>query len=255
MSESPTHSKPSYGTSAFSLTELESLSKKSPTATKTSSLVRTEIVSSTNSPTEAVSLSIPKTKISALEQFEDAVGGRQQLVDSLSLATLDKREAHFLDLLLDPRRSNDNITTIARDAGLKPLQVVDLYRSAAFAKAHAISMGKLSEALPGVVDDIAAKSVDTKITCPNCFGDGQLNGESCIQCGGRGEVMRFSDLDRQKIVLEAGGLTKQKSAGVNVNVQQNVGIMNPSNYFSKFVKDSDSTAYAVDDIVDAEVKD
>lgn len=242
--------------SVLNLEDLMKLSKNSPQEMMTSQSVQTLKVSSPNNENLAVSLQVPKKITNALEQFEDAVGGRQTLIDNLSLANLDKREAHFLDLLLDPRRQEDNINIIAKDAGLKPIQIIDLFRSASFARAHAISMGKLSSALPDVISDIAAKSVDARIECPQCQGDGKISdGESCMTCNGKGTVMRYSDLDRQKIVLEAGGLTK-KGGGVNVNVQQNnIGTVQASSYFSKFVKDSDSTAYDVGEIIDADIKD
>lgn len=241
--------------SAISLAELERLSNSSLPKTETSQSVQTLTVTSPSNSNLAVSIAVPKKITNALEQFEDAVGGRQSLIDNLSLATLDKREAHFLDLLLDPKRQEDNINTIARDAGLKALQVIDLFRTAAFAKAHAISMSKLSAALPEVIGDIAAKSVDAKIECPQCQGDGKVSGgETCMTCNGKGVVMRYSDLDRQKIVLEAGGLTKQKGGGVNVNVQQNVGIVQPGSFFSRYVKDSDAVAYDVAEIVEADFK-
>lgn len=217
---------------------------------------QTLTVTSPNNSNLAVSVVVPKKITNALEQFEEAAGGRQSLIDNLSLSTLDKREAHFLDLLLDPKRADDNINTIARDAGLKPLQIIDLFRTAAFSKAHSLSMVRLSEALPEVINDIAAKSVDSRIQCPQCQGDGKVGtmDETCMTCNGKGTVMRYSDLDRQKIILEAGGLTKKGGGGVNVNVQQNVGIVQPGSFFSKYVKESDSTAYDVSDIIEADFK-
>lgn len=231
------------------------LSTNSPAKKATSPSQQIQIASTTNLEKPVVSLVLSKKINTALEQFENAIGGRQELIDSLSLATLDKREAYFLGLLTDPKRRDDDINDIAREAGLKPLQIVELFRSSAFSKAHAIAMGKLSNTLPGVVQDIADKAVDTKVECPTCFGDGKgIDDGSCIQCGGRGAVMRFSDLDRQKIVLETVGLTKKSGGGVNVNVQQNVGIVQPGTFFSKFVKESDSTAYDVIDADPIEIK-
>lgn len=237
--------------SSLKLEELVRLKKSSSLTRTTSVSVPIEVPTGPNDEKPVVSLALPTKKkvLRSLEQIEANVGGREHIVETLALATLDKREAHFLNLLSDPMRAEDSIDDIARDAGLKPLQVVDLFRTAAFAKAHAISSAQLAAALPAVVEDIASKAVDAKITCPTCFGDGRdAQNEVCMQCNGRGEVMRFSDLDRQKIILETAGMTKKQS-GVNVNVNQQVGIVNPSGFFSKFVADSDPIA---NDILDIE---
>lgn len=243
----------SQKSSAISLAVLQSLEKNTQKATTTSPTPQTETPSSKNSKLKSTALGPLKTKISSLEQFERSVGGRDSLIDSLGLATLDKKQQHLLDLLCDPRRAKDSINSIARDAGLSPNQILDLFRSATFSKAHAVAMGRMAEALPGVVDDIASKSVDAKVECPTCFGSKEVGKDlPCPQCYGKGEVMRFSDLDRQKIVLESTGITK-KGAGVNVNVQTNVGVINPGSFFSKYVKDSDRAAYDIsNEVIDVE---
>jgi len=237
--------------SALSLDELQKLSSNTPKKKTTSSTQLMKRPSTDSSQTEAVSLTLPKTNRSALEQFEAAIGGRDALVETLELAQLDKKQEHLLNLLLDPRRQKDTINTIARDAGMKPAGVIELFRSATFAMAHALAMSKMASALPAVVDDIAAKAVDSKIECPTCFGQKQINHVDCPTCFGKGEVMRYSDLDRQKILLESAGVTK-KGGGVNVNVSQAVGIVNPGSFFSNFVKGSDADAYSIEPI-DADV--
>lgn len=170
------------------------------------------------------------------------------LMETLELAQLGPKEEHLLTLLADPRRTRDSLTTIARDAGLKMGQVIELFRSAAFTKAHTLSIAKATAALPGVVDDLAAKSVDTKVECPSCFGAGLLGQAQCPTCFGKGLVMRYSSLDSQKTLLEVGGLTKKPSSGVSVQVNTQVNNNQaPTNYFSRWVKDSDTAAYDVTD--------
>ena len=241
MSESPK-------SSAISLAELEKLSKAlhppTPKVTTTSPTPQTAPPGGGLQKIDAATIVPPKINRGALEQIEDAAGGRDAIISSLSLATLDKKQQFFLDLLCDPKRGKDNISTIARDAGLTPLQILDLFRSSAFASAHAIASAHLSTALPEIVQDIAAKSVDATVACPTCLGSGYLSGATCLNCDGRGQVFRASDLDRQKLVLEATGVVK-KGPGVNVQVNQQVGIMQPGAFFSKWVKNSDEAAYDV----------
>jgi hypothetical protein len=197
-----------------------------------------------------------KSNKTVLDRFEDSIGGRENLIDTLALSNLDKKQEHFLRLLCDPARQRDSLVTIARDCGILPVHILEVFRSASFSKANALAMGQLTEALPAVVKDIADKSVDAKVECPTCFGDGNISeGVQCPQCNGRGEVFRPSDLDRQKLVLDATGIVK-KGPGVAVNVQQNVGVVSPNSFFSKYVKASDEAAYDVTDMtLDAEVVD
>lgn len=192
-----------------------------------------------------------KTK-SALESFEDAVGGRQTLIDTISMANLDKKQEHFLRILCDPARSRDNLATICRDTGMVPSQVIDLFRTASFAKAHAIGMGVISEAVPAIMKDIAEKSVDAEVICPSCLGNDNPLGV-CQRCNGAGRVLRESDIDRQKIALEVSGMLK-KGGGVNVQVNQQVNTVGASSFFSKYVKSSDECAYDVGEVIDVTPK-
>lgn len=237
--------------SAFDLDTLQKLSKAAQKTKETSHTQLIKTPSSENSPTEGVSLVLKKNK-TALDHFEQNIGGRDALIDVLELAPLDKKQEHLLNLLLDPKRKSDSINVIARDAGMKPAAVLELFRNASFAKAHALALAKMAEALPDVVADIAAKSVDQKIECPTCFGLKKVSEVDCPTCYGKGSVMRYSDLDRQKILLEGAGVTK-KGGGVNVNVNQQVAVTQPGSFFSSFVKNSDQTAYAIDaEVIDSE---
>lgn len=191
----------------------------------------------------------------SLDHFEKAAGGREGLIDTLSLSSLDKKQEHLLRLLCDPRRAHDSLATITRDAGLLPSHVIELFRTASVAKGSALAIAQFSESLPAIAKDITDKSIDAKVECPSCFGEKYIeDGVKCPQCLGKGEIFRASDLDRQKIALESVGVTK-KGGGVSVNVNQQVGVVSPNTFFSKYVKASDQAAYDVDGFVDADIQD
>lgn len=223
------------------------------TPTETSPTPQTPQAGNALSKTSAAALYRSKTTKTALDRLEEGIGGREVLIDTIGLATLDKKQEHFLRLLCDPTRAKDSLVTIARDSGLLPTHILELFRNASFAKANALAMSQLSEALPAIVRDIADKSVDAKVECPVCFGEGFTDKDvKCGVCQGRGLVFRGSDIDRQKLVLDATGIIK-RGPGVAVNVQQNVGISSGgATMFSKYVRASDDTAYDVSDI-EAEV--
>lgn len=69
--------------------------------------------------------------------------------------------------------------------------------------------------------------------------------------------MRYSTIDHQKLLLEAGTVIKRGGPGVNVQVQQNNLNSNsqPGSFFSKFVSASDKAAYDVIDIPVEEICD
>ena len=186
----------------------------------------------------------------ALDNVESHVGGREMLIDTLAMGTLDKKQEHFLRLLCDPARMKDSVVTIARDAGLNPLQVLDMLRDSSKSKGTSIALTYMSEALPDVAADIIDKSVDAKVECPHCFGEGFVDQDvKCPQCLGRGEIFRPSDIDRQKMIADYTGLAPKKT-GMNINMNQQVGVVNPGNFFSKYVKQSDEAAYDVQDVID-----
>lgn len=200
-------------------------------------------------------MALTKTNRQALDHIEEGIGGRSSAIDMLGLAALDKKQEHFLRLMCDPVREHDSLATIARDAGLLPSSVIQLFREASFAKAHAISMTQLAERIPAITKDLTDKALDEVITCPECLGDGKASDvEPCEKCHGRGEIMRQGDLDHKKVALELGGLLK-KGSGVNVNVQQNnIAATSPGSFFSKFVRQSDKDAYDVSaEVVEAKI--
>lgn len=246
-------SKPSTGKSVFSLEDLERFSKSTPnqTATTTSLTPRMRGVGKLDKKTPEGSSPLATKTRGVLEQYQEILGGRENVVDALNMAALDKKQQHFLRLLCDPARAQDSLIVIAQDCGMKPSEALDMFRSAAFAKSHALAMGKLAESLSPVVEDIIAKSVDAEVMCSECFGE-QVAGFVCETCHGRGTMMRESTIDHQKLVLEATGVTK-KSSGVNVQVNQQVGVVSSGSFFSKVVRATDETAYDVGQIEEGEV--
>lgn len=246
-------SKISSELSIISLADLERLTAIPPPTTTTSPTPPTAPQLPLKLPEASQSLTLVTKKRKYLDALEQELGGRDQVIDKLSHTNLDKKQQFLLDLLQDPKREHDTLTTIVRDAGLAPNEVRGLLMTSSQAVSHAQAMMRLAESLPQVVQDIVSKAVDAKIECPRCFGSGkEADNTFCLECSGKGLVMRASDLDRQKLILDATGVIK-KSPGVQVN-QNNVQVnsLNPNSFFSKFVKASDESAYDVS-AIDAEV--
>jgi hypothetical protein len=203
---------------------------------------------------KSTTISTSPRAVEALRHLEDSIGGRDALIDTLVLAKLDDRQQHFLRMLVDPARSADTLAKICKDAGMKPNALIEMYRTASFAKANAIGIGLAADAIPTVVRDLAAKSVDRQIDCPKCRGQKvNAKGDPCYDCAGHGTILVESDLSRQHTLLDMLGLGRKSSGGVlinNTNAQSmNVGV---GSLFSTFVRATDKAAYDVSaPIIDA----
>jgi len=218
---------------------------------------RTRLPDSGNSTTRPA---LSKEKVrESLASFEHAVGGREALVAALQAQVLSDPHEAFVRILADPRRGIDSLASIAASVGIAPGTVIELFRSGAMARAHAIAVDRMARAVPGVVEDVAKKSVDRFVACPSCLGEGTTveGGNVCPTCRGKGEVAREADFDRQRLFFESAGLLK-KGGGqqVQVNVQQQVGIQAGS-LLSRVIKGVPEATFTVspESVTDVEAED
>lgn len=185
-------------------------------------------------------------------QLEAAIGGRQAVIDALSTADLDEKQQHLLRLLADPARERDSLATICGSANVAPSALLNLFRQSAFSRAYAVALTRVAEALPAMVADVAAKSVDRWAPCPRCGGGEQPKEDTCQVCQGTGRVWRESDLERQRLLWDAAGLSK-KSSGITITQQVGVATGSaPTPLFSRIVRATDAAAYADAEVVDGE---
>lgn len=245
--ESQKPSKGSETTPGLSLEDLLQLEKFTQKTTQTSAIPRTEALSTAlqKTPEESTVPQKISPKPNVLDTFEEEIGGREVLVDNLSLLSLDKKQKHFLYLLCDPKMEHQPLSSVARAAGVSSTAILDLFVEASKHKSQALALGLVANSTPRVIKDIVQKSVDAKVECPECFGIA-IEGLECSRCHGRGKILRESSIDHQKLVLETAGILK-KGPGVAVQVNQNVGgTMQSGTFFSKFVSQSDQAAYDVE---------
>jgi hypothetical protein len=187
------------------------------------------------------------------------VGGRDGLTEALAAAELNPKQEHLLRLLEDPARAGDSLQVLCKAAGIRANELLELYRKASFARAHAVAIGRAADAIPAVVNDLAAKSVDREVDCKLCRGTGDIgtedNEKRCPECGGSGKTVIESDLSRQKTLLDMLGLGKKAASGtkiINTNAQLNAG--GAGSLFSSFVRSTDADAYDTGSApIDAEI--
>ncbi len=261
MKESPPALNPSKTSSSDSTEGAEESLKKALQKSQTSLTQTTEALTSVLKQSVGRSNAITKKSKSVLATWEGTIGGREQLCEVLSLATLDLRQQHFLRLLEDPANADVSLAQVIKNSGMTPSAVIELFNAASHVINNSLVAGQIKNALPSIVQDMAQKSVDAWVECPECGGTGEGysidpedSEQPCMRCRGKKVIFRPSNLDTQKVLLEAGGITK-KGGGVNVNVQQNnMNTSMPTNSFSKSMKSTDNLAYESAEVIEGEVK-
>lgn len=124
----------------------------------------------------------------AIEAFARAVGGRDQLAESLAIAGAGSDVEHITALLLDPRYARWPLPRLCATAGISVAQLFAAYRKAGLARAHIRATHTIAEKLPAVVTDV----MDRALSDPT--------------------------VERHKLALELGQLLEKKGG---ILVQQN----------------------------------
>lgn len=162
----------------------------------------------------------------ALETVEKALGGRDAILDTLSVAADAPEVEQVVHLLLDPRYAQQSLRQICALAGLTVVDLFAAYKSAMIVRAHLVAYQSITDKILPVVEDVMTRAAPFKIPCPKCAKTGKWTDpdqkdakeEDCPACAGHGELLQLPDLDRQKLALELAQLV-QKSGGVTL--QQN----------------------------------
>jgi hypothetical protein len=179
------------------------------------------------------------------KSFEEGVGGREKVIETIAMATPDPKRRHLLSMLADPSRKNDSLARMCQDAGIAQTEILEIFRETAMARSFVLSQEILAEKVEAVVEDVSEKAVDREEACV-CTANGRLEPDAkCDKCRGTGIVLKRGSLPHAEMIFEAVGLLK-RGGGVNVAVQQNVKVGERRSYFDTFVKGTDELAYAVE---------
>lgn len=182
-------------------------------------------------------------KRTSLALFESHVGGRAAIRDLLTFGALTTEVQSLIGLLRDPLRAGDSLHALCIEAGVPPVTLLALIRDAAFARGFTEASLVVADRLSDVTRDVAAKAVDRLGPCPSCHGQPPgANQPACSRCQGTGEILIESDLERQKLMLQAGGLVKT-GGGRDVHIQTQIGlnVSGEKSFFASFVKTAAET--------------
>ena len=95
----------------------------------------------------------------AVEMFAKAVGGREQLADTLAVAGTGSDIERVTTLLLDPRYASWSLARLCQVVGITVAELFASYRKALIVRAHIESVHIIASKLPPIVTDVMAKAL------------------------------------------------------------------------------------------------
>lgn len=169
----------------------------------------------------------------AIDELVKQLGGKEGLLDTLSIAAEAPECEQIVSWLMDPRYARYSIKQLCIMGGLTILDLFTAYKKAAIVRAHLVAYQTITSKLSAVVDDVMRRAAPYTIPCSDCGATGRVGGEKggthelCPACHGHKAVIVQPDLDRQKLALELAQLL-QKSPGFTV--QQNTVNVSPGTH-------------------------
>jgi len=167
----------------------------------------------------------------AIDTFTKAVGGRDALIDVLSVASDAPDVDKIVTLLCDPRYDGYSLRRLCEITGLTIADLFSALKKAAISRAHILAITtQIAPNLVGVVKDVMIRAQPYEVPCGECGGIGTITADPtketpnpsplpCTTCRGGGVMLALPDLDRQKVALELGQLVTK--GGPLLALQQN----------------------------------
>lgn len=129
----------------------------------------------------------------------------------------------FLGALVDPRRKETDICTLAKQHSIGLTEMMQVWRSYKLTTA----MGVHIEGAPAIAADVVIDARSIQVCCPRCDGAGMIRvtvkdvqtWKDCPQCEGTGATRKVGDAKSRDLVYQTIGFTKSGGITVNTNVQ------------------------------------
>lgn len=166
--------------------------------------------------------------------FEKALGGRKELIDSLSIdATPEIQD--LVKMLLDPHYDGRSLGWLSVQVNISLTDLLRAFRNGLLAKAQIQASRAIAQKLPAVVADVMLRAAPYEEDCQGCEGTGEMTVRptkkvpvpdpatvTCTICRGKKKVTRLPELDRQRLALEIGELIKPPKGGTTLLQQFNM---------------------------------
>lgn len=164
----------------------------------------------------------------AIDAFATAIGGTDELLQTLAVADGTREASTVVRLLLDPRYAGWPLRRICALAGLTVADLFIAYKKSMVIRAHLEATRVVADHLVEVVRDVMVRARPVEITCSTCQGTTAYTPEPtkkvpnpepipCPACRATGRLLQLPDLDRQKVALELGQLLKREGMLIQQN--------------------------------------
>lgn len=173
----------------------------------------------------------------AIEAFEEALGGREAMVQELLTSPdLSDPIRKVLTLILDPRFGQESLGYLCASAGVAPGEVFAAFRDATVAKANIHALRLVAARLPEITLKVIEAALGAEISCPKCYGVGMVDKRVkdklieavCPACHGTKVIKQQPDPDRQDRILELVGLLKGSGSAISITNQQQNNVAIPT---------------------------
>ncbi len=205
---------------------------------------------------------VPSPATSIVRKFEEMLsqGGdpRAEVVEKLRAVEdrLSVEEKAFVELC-ESAGKQKGLARLMAEAEVRPSRVLKLFADGAIALGKIHSAIEVSRNQPQIVKDLMRNALDQEGVCQTCVGTGVVKQTKksaeetmkCPSCEGSGHRLRSSKHKEWAMdkVLEIGKLVEKPSSGkgVNVAVQQNVGVSvdKGGGFVERMLKTSDEVLY------------
>lgn len=176
----------------------------------------------------------PPTVVRQLEEIEQNLGGRAEVVGMLVLAPLTPDLRYILGLLGDPQHIRTSLAEICALGNVLPGELLKHLAQAALLKGKVQASQKIGDGIAAVAEDVMRRAAPYEDACSTCAGIGSLtpdptpaipnpSPEPCETCHGTGRLLYRPDLERQRLAIDMAQLLP-KSGGIQIGLQQNNGV-------------------------------
>ena len=188
----------------------------------------------------------PAQVSASLADLEKAIGGRPALIAALLHAPKSSNIEYLLGIIAQPRmlaeggrhQGDHSLADLCAQGGITPGELIEAYKAGEINRAQALAVHQVGQRLEAVAADTMRMALPREQVCVICEGLGTLlaeptkkipnpEPEACKACAGTGHADVEGDIEHKKLALEMGKLL-QKGGGVNVQVNQQVGILGAS---------------------------
>jgi hypothetical protein len=186
--------------------------------------------------------SLPLAIAKAFEDFERAVGGREELIATLAITELTPEIEAVLVAIADPTTASKPLADVCLAHNLLPGALVSAYKNALLIRAQVLALKTVAGKVPAVAAEIVRCALPHDEPCPRCYGDKTITmtpkatkknpnpqpvTETCYRCTGKGTIQVEASESQQDRVLDLAQLVS-KGGGLNIGIATQINAQSGS---------------------------